>query len=128
MTKAALKIIANAMNAMGIRYGLMEYSVKPIVYPYFIGEYTESASMTEDGLTVTQFQLTGYSRTTWEALENCKEQICQYFSTVSGKTAIADNGNGVAIFYENALIIPTWDEELKKIQINLHIKEWRVTT
>lgn len=126
MTKAALKVIADAMREMGIRYGLMEYNVKPIVYPYFIGEYSESIPTTEDGKTEAQFTLTGYSRTTWDTLEDCKQQIGQKFDQINGLKVIAANGNAVAVFYENALVLPTWDEELKKIQINLNVKEWRV--
>lgn len=65
--------------------------------------------------------LTG-TGTTWIGLENAKEAIERNFS----KTAILPNGNGIAVSYGGALIIPTGDAELKRIQINLTIKEWRV--
>lgn len=126
MTNTSLKIIADAMNEMGIRYGFVSYNEKPLRYPYFVGEYTETASINEDGVTDAQFTLNGYSRTTWEALEDIKEQIQRYFGSVSGKTVIAENGNGVAVWYEGAFIVPTWEEDLKRMQINLHVREWRV--
>ena len=126
MSKASLRIIADAMREMGLAYGFMEYAGE-LVYPYFVGEYTEQAPTTEDGLQVSNFLLTGFSRGSWMALEDAREQIAQYFGMVSGKTVIADNGSGVAVFYENALVVPTEDATLKRIQINLHIKEWKVT-
>jgi hypothetical protein len=126
MSKASLRIIADAMREMGVAYGFMEYSGE-LVYPYFVGEYTEQAPTTEDGLQITNFMLTGFSRGSWLALEEAREQIAQYFGMVSGKTVISDNGSGVAVFYENALVVPTEDATLKRIQINLHIKEWKVT-
>lgn len=126
MSKASLRIIADAMRELGLAYGFMEYA-GDLVYPYFVGEYTEQAPTTEDGLQITNFMLTGFSRGSWLALEDAREQIAQYFGMVSGKTVISDNGFGVAVFYENALVVPTEDATLKRIQINLHIKEWKVS-
>lgn len=126
MSKASLRIIADAMREMGLSYGFVEYAGE-LVYPYFVGEYTEQAPTTEDGLQITDFLLTGFSRGSWLALEEAREQIAQYFGMVSGKTVISDNGSGVAVFYDNALVVPTEDATLKRIQINLHIKEWKVS-
>lgn len=126
MTKAALQIISDGMKSLGLEYDFGEYSGDPVVYPYFVGEYTETAPFTEDGLQETAFLLTGFSRESWVALENAKEDIESYFNRVSGKTVIADNGSAVAVFYDNSLIVPTGDAELKRIQINLTIKEWKV--
>lgn len=125
MTKAALKLISDAMQSLGIAYGFMEYNGNPLVYPYFVGEYSEAEAITEDGLQETSFMLTGFSRGPWLSLENAKEQIIKYFGT-AGKTAILDNGSGVVVFYDNTLVVPTDDADLKRIQINLTIKEWRV--
>ena len=126
MSKQVLKIISNAMIDLGLEYGFGEYSADPVVYPYFVGEYTETESTTEDGLQETSFLLTGFSRESWQALEDAKERIESFFNQVSGKTVIADNGSAVAIFYADSMIVPTGDAELKSIQINLSIKEWKV--
>lgn len=126
MSKQVLKLISDAMKSLGIAYGFGEYSGNPVIYPYFVGEYTETESVTEDGLQETTFLLTGFSRGSWLALEEAKENIENYFNKVSGKTVITANGSGVAVFYANSLIVPTGDEELKRIQINLTIKEWKV--
>lgn len=126
MTKEVLTIIKNAMVELGLEYGFCEYSGNPVVYPYFVGEYTETEPFTEDGLQESAFLLTGFSRGSWLALEDAKERIKDYFDPVSGKTVITESGSGVAVFYANGLPVPTADAELKRIQINLTIKEWRV--
>lgn len=126
MSKAVLKLISDAMQSLGIAYGFMEYNGNPLVYPYFVGEYSEEEPYSEDGLQSTTFMLTGFSRGSWLDLENTKEKIIKYFGT-GGKTAILDNGSGVAVFYNNTLVVPTEDADLKRIQINLYVKEWRVS-
>lgn len=125
MSKEGLKIIKDAMKALGLNYAFMEWNGKP-AYPYFVGEYQETPSLNEDGLQESTFLLTGFSRESWMALEDAKEKISTYFNQVGGRTVIADNGSAVAVFYSNSLVIPTGDAELKKIQINLDVKEWKV--
>jgi hypothetical protein len=126
MSKQVLKLVSDAMTFLGIEYGFVEYSSDPVAYPYFVGEYQETESTTEDGLQETTFILTGFTRESWLSLEEAKEKIENYFNRVSGYTVITDNGSGVAIFYADTLIVPTGDAELKSIQINLSVKEWKV--
>ncbi len=126
MTTKPLSIVSNAMKALGLEYGFGSYGKKPIVYPYFVGEYTESAPLNEDGLQTATIMLTGFHRGKWLDLETAKAKIEDYFDKVSGKTVMADDGSAVAIFYENTLIVPKEDAELKSIQINLSVQEWSV--
>ena len=123
MSIAALKFVSDTLDSLGISYQFGEWSTNPVPNPYFVGEYTEPESMTreEDGYQETSFILTG-TGTNWLTLEQAKATIENNIS----KTAILSNGNGVAIFYGGSLIIPTGDAELKRIQINLTIKEWSV--
>ena len=123
---AALNIIKTAMKEIGVEYGFGSYQKHPIKYPYFVGEYQETESFTEDGLQESTFLLTGFSRYSWDELEQAKEKIEAYFDRVGGKTVIAENNSAVAIFYASSLIVPTGDQELKSIQINLNVKEWKV--
>ena len=127
MSKNLLKVVSDGMTELGLEYEFGEYTKEPIVYPYFVGEYTETEPMTEDGLQETSVLLTGFSRGKWLTLENAKAKIENYFNKVYGKTVMVDDGSAVAVFYGNALIVPTGDEELKKIQINLQCKEWKVS-
>ena len=127
MSKNLLKVVSDGMTELGLEYEFGEYTKEPIAYPYFVGEYTETEPMTEDGLQETTFMLSGFSRGTWLTLENAKAKIENYFNKVYGKTVMVDDGSAVAVFYGNSLIVPTGDEELKKIQINLQCKEWKVS-
>lgn len=127
MSKNLLKVVSDGMTELGLDYEFGEYTKKRIVYPYFVGEYTETEPTTEDGLQETTFMLYGFSRDKWLTLENAKAKIENYFNKVYGKTVMVDDGSAVAVFYGKSLIVPTGDEELKKIQINLQCKEWKVS-
>ena len=126
MSKQMLKVVSDGMKDMGIEYGFGTYAKDPVVYPYFVGEYTETESSREDGFQESTFLLTGFHRGTWLELEDAKEKIENYFNRVSGKTVITDNRSAVAVFYGYSLVVPTGDAELKSIQVNLIIKEWKV--
>lgn len=117
------------MQSLGIEYGFGVYSgnaAGKIVYPYFVGEYTENPIEDESGLQKATIMLTGFHRGTWEDLEAAKDKIERYFGKVSGKTVMVEDGSAVIVFYENALVIPKEDAELKSIQINLSTQEWSV--
>ena len=91
-----------------------------------MGEYQESPAITEDGLQEADFILNGFTRGSWSDLEAEKEKIENYFNKISGKTVIAENGSAVAVFYSNSFVVPTGDAELKRIEIHLDVKEWRM--
>lgn len=125
MSIEAIEIIKTSLASLGINYEFATWT-KALVYPYFVGEYQETEPMTEDGLQESTFILTGFTRGKWLELEEAKETIENYFNATSGRVVITESGSAVAIFYASSLIIPTEDAELKKIQINLNIKEWKV--
>lgn len=129
MSKMVLKVISDGMKSLGLEYGLGGYAGNAegdVVYPYFVGEYSETEISSESGLQESTFMLTGFGRGTWLSLEDAVDSIRDYFNRISGKTVIADNGSAVAVFYSTAMIVPTGDAELKRIQINLDVKEWKV--
>lgn len=121
-----LNLIGQGMEEMGLEYEFGTYNGNPVKYPYWVGEYQEFEAITEDGLHESTFVLNGFSRDSWKTLELAKAKIENYFGRVSGKTAIVSNGSGVAVFYSDAMIVPTGDAELKRMQINLNVKEWKV--
>ena len=122
MTQETLKFISDTLTNAGINYEFGQWSGK-IVYPYFVGEYTESEPITEDGLLQSTFLLNGFSRSTWLALEQAKATIEKLFSN---SVQVLASGNGVCIFYAGAFIVHENDPELKRMQIKLTIKEWKV--
>ena len=122
MTKSVLEFISTKLTQAGINYEYGEWN-STVRYPYFVGSYNEYEPTEEDGLHEADFTLDGFSRGSWIALENAKETIEQAFYDC---TSILDNNSGVDISYGGALIVPTGDAELKRIQITLKIKEWKV--
>ena len=125
MTSEALMLISDGMAALGLNYAFLRWEDEP-KYPYFTGEYQEETPTSENGLQEADFILTGFTRGNWLELETAKEKIGNYFNRISGKRVIADNGTAVAIFYNRSLVIPTGDAELKRIEIHLWVKEWKV--
>ena len=125
MSKAVLKAVKQGMAAIGMNYEYQEWT-DDLVYPYFTGEYQELEPLNEDGMQETSFILTGFTRGSYSDLEAAREKIEKKFNPISGYKVSTDD-SVVAIFYALALSnVPTGDAELKKIQINLTIKEWKV--
>ena len=122
--KDAMAAIASGMESLGLNYSFMEWEGKP-KYPYFVGEYQEAEAATEDGLQETSFILTGFTRGPWAGLEVAMERIRAHFHPVTGLVAAAGSSTA-AIFYASAFPIQTGDAELKKMQVNLTVKEWSV--
>ena len=125
MSIAALEYIANLMQSVGVEYQYMRWNDnKPLPDCYFVGEYIETESTTKEecGYQESTFILRGFTRKTWMLLEEAKEKI----ENGVPKTAILDNGSGIAVFYSSATIVPTSDAELKSIKIDLNIQEWKV--
>lgn len=127
MTGDGIKFISDAMTSAGIPYEFIEYTSSiDDVSSYWVGEYSEAEPITEDGLQEAQFILTGTGKASWLELEEQKDKIEKLFPPTEGRTAILDNGSGIAVFYGNAFPVPTSDGFLKRLQINLTVKEWKV--
>jgi len=125
MTCEALGFIAREMETLNLKYEFMQFT-GVVAHPYFVGEYTEVEPMNEDGYEETNFILTGTTKGTYFELERCKQKIKENFNPISGKTFVADSGATAVVFYCNSFPIPTGNAELKRLQINLKIKEWKV--
>ena len=124
MSEAALEYLKNLLHGIGIHYEFMEWTEPEVPDVYFIGEYIEdpSATQEENGHQETTFILRGFTRKKWSLLEREKAKIKANIA----KTAILDDGSGIAVFYEDARPVRTGDMALKSIKINLNIQEWRV--
>lgn len=120
-----LQFINDSLTSAGINYEFGEWTANTVPSPYFVGEYEEIEPNTEDGLQEISFLLTGFTRGPRLELEQAKTTIEKLFSKTIGKTAIL-NSVGIAVYYDRALIVPTGDAELKRMEIRLTIKEWSV--
>lgn len=127
MTIDALQYVGELLENAGINYQFMRWEVGQTGIPpdcYFVGEYMETPSLTleENGFLESTFVLRGFTRGAWLLLEESKAKIEQAVP----KTVILPSGAGIAVFYDSAIVVPTGDDELKSIKINLKIQEWKV--
>nr|UWG04484.1 MAG: hypothetical protein [Bacteriophage sp.] len=122
-----LGFINKALEDAGVPYEFLEWTQK-VTYPYFVGEYSEFEPDNESGEEDKSFILTGFYRgnNARYELEKMRAKIEATFPAIGGKVAALDSGSVVAVFYGNSSYIPTGEEELYKIQINLSIKLWKV--
>lgn len=122
-----LGFINKALDDAGVPYEFLEWTQK-VTYPYFVGEYSEFEPDNESGEEDKSFILTGFYRgnNARYELEKMRAKIEATFPAIGGKVAALDSGSVVAVFYGNSSYIPTGEEELYKIQINLSIKLWKV--
>ncbi len=123
MSIAALNYVGELMKSSGIPYQFGEW-VGEIPDRYYVGEYMEDDSPTkeEDGSQGTTFILNGWTRGNPILFEQDKETIERFLP----QSRMNQDGSCVAVFYLNAFSVPTGDGTLKRIQINLTIKEWKV--
>lgn len=123
MRIASMNYLSSLINNTGIPCQYMEWR-GTLPETYWTWEYTESPSMTlkENGYQETTVILRGFTSGDWLRLEEGKETI----EKACGRTAILQDGTGVAVSYDSAMVVPTGDAQLKSIKVNLTIQEWKV--
>ena len=123
MIETALGIVTDELQKIGVPYEFMRWTSenKDI---YWVGEYSEITTDTEDGYEEGTLLLTGTTKDLWSVLMGHRATIKDHFPTVCGLRRSTDVGT-VVIFYENSFPVPTGDANLKRIQVNLHIKMWK---
>ena len=119
-----LKFISEQLEAIGVPYEFGQWSSE-VVYPYFVGEITEEPTTTEDGLESSTMLLTGFTRGEYLELETIKEKIKRHFHPAHGLRGWVGE-TAIVVFFDGSFYVPTGEADLKRIQINLQIKEWKV--
>lgn len=115
------------MDVLKIPYEFGEWT-QVVRNDYFVGEVIEEPIGTEDGKEECSFILTGFFRGfKYSDIEAIKNKIKAHFNPTTGLSGETSTGCIVA-FYDKADYIPTGETDLKKIQINLKIKEWKKGT
>ncbi|WP_334196008.1 hypothetical protein [Muricomes intestini] len=123
--KEVLGYINRELEKIGVPYEFMRWN-SAVKYPYSTGELSEYEPMTEDGLQEKTLLITAVTNNSWSELMGIAEKIEKHFPPIGGRTTILDDGSGVAVFFSNTMPIPSDVEDLKKLQINLNIKLWKV--
>ena len=119
-----LKFINEQMTAIAVPYEFGIWS-SAVTYPYSVGEITEEPTMTEEGLEESTLLLTIFHRGSLIEMETIKEKIKRHFSPIYGLRGETDGGSTIIVFFDGSFYIPTGEADLKKMQINLKIKEWK---
>lgn len=94
-----------------------------VEFPYWVGDYQETTSSDEQGYHEYIFNLTGTNKGTYSRLIKDLDVIRNL--TMNQTTMLGDD-HSVAIYYETMQMIPSQDEEIKRMEITLTIKEWSV--
>ena len=123
MIGTILGIVSKEMQNIDVPYEYMRWTSN-VQYPYWIGEYSETTTDTEDGYNEYTLMVTGTTKGTWLELEEQRAKIKDHFPQIGGLRIATEKGV-VVIFYENSFPVDTGEAELKRIQINLHIKSWK---
>lgn len=118
-----LGIIKDELKSIDVPYEYMRWTSAP-PDTYFIGEYSETPTDTEDGYEEYTMLLTGTTVGSWLELENYKSKIKNHFPKIEGLRKSTSEG-AVVLFYENSFPVDTGEANLKRIQINLKIKQWK---
>lgn len=93
----------------------------PLKFPFWIGEYQETNYLYEQEYHEYSFTMMGTTKGTWAQLEADRDKIVNLLSNHGG---LVKQGHSIAIFYDGAMMIPSQDETIKRMQINFTIKEW----
>lgn len=123
MIETALGIAKDELNKIDVPYEFMRWTSSNTDI-YWVGEYTETPTDAEDGYEEGTLLLTGTTKNLWSVLMKHRAKIKDHFSKVGGLRTATDVG-AVVIFYEHSFPVPTGDANLKRIQVNLHIKMWK---
>lgn len=123
MIETALGITHSELKSIDVPYEFMRWT-SPVEDRYWVGEYTEIPTDVEDGYEEGTLLLTGTTKNLWSVLMEDRVKIKDHFSKIGGLRKPTDDGT-VVIFYENSFPVPTGEADLKRIQINLHIKMWK---
>lgn len=123
MIETALGIAKDELNKIGVPYEFMRFTADA-GDRYWVGEYSETPTDTEDGYEEGTLILTGTTKGSWLALMQDRRKIKDHFPKSGEFRKHTDNG-AVVIFYENSLPVPTGESDLKRIQVNLQIKAWK---
>ena len=118
-----LKFINEQMDMISVPYEFMEWT-SPVSYPYGVGEITEDPFTTEDGAEQSTLLLTLFHRGEMIDLLEIKEKIKKHFDPIYGLRGETEGG-AIAAFFDGFFTIPSGEADLRKIQINIKIKEWK---
>ena len=124
MIETALGITKDELNNIGVLYEFMRWTSTVVPDCYWVGEYSEIVTDTEDGYEEGTLILTGTTKDNWSRLMQDRAKIADHFPSIYGLRKSTEKGT-VVIFYNNSFPVPTGDANLKRYQVNLQVKTWK---
>ena len=112
------------IDVLHLPYAFMEWKEDDFPETYWIGELQEIPTTLENGYEESVFILTGTTRGKWFEIMQTKKDLKEHFSPIHGLRGDTDGGS-ITVFYENSIPVPTGEADLKRLQINFRIKEYK---
>lgn len=119
-----LQFVKEQMSVLKLPYEFMEWTADDIPPVYWVGEFTETPTTTEDGSEESTMILTGTTRGKWFDLLTQADTIKRHFDPIGGLRSDTENGV-IIVFFSHSLPVPTGEADLKRLQVNLTIKQWK---
>lgn len=111
------------MDGLALPYALKKWKDAEIPDLYFTGEITEVPSLTknENGKQIFTAILRGFTRKGESLLYSANATI----ENSCPRRVVLQDGTGITVEHDTAILVHTGDAELKSIKINLNIQIWR---
>ena len=123
--KEAIKFIKKELvDVLGLHYSFVEWGEDEIPPIYWIGAIFESPTNLENGYAEANFLLTAFTREKWLDVIDEAEIIKSHFPSIYGLRADTDSGS-IIVSYESATPVPTDEADIKRLQINLKIIQYK---
>lgn len=115
-----LTVVAERMRENNISYAFEEWK-EEVRYPYFVGSFVETAYRHEDGCTVGSLTIDGWGKHSASELLEESDKIKRIFDDLRA----VDDSAAFYIRFNSSQNIPTGEEGLYRVQINLDTNEWK---
>lgn len=115
-----LEFIKDQMDDLNVPYSFWEWHGDP-PETYFVGEFSETSSLSEDGHLEGEFSLSGFTRGTYASLDAYRQLIYKRFRNGEKRCGA---GGSCAVYYDHSMLVPTGVEGVKRMDIYLTTREW----
>lgn len=109
---------------LALEYEYGEMTKSPPTYPYWVGELSDSGTLSEDGKMEVTVILNGFARGSRLQFEEEKAAIREFFrhgtQTIAGDVPVL-----ICAEYGGCSDIDTDDDDLKRCQITININYWK---
>lgn len=124
MTLEAIKFINEKLSEV-IPYEFNLWTDE-ITYPYWVGEVGETQINRELGEETTSVFVTGTTKGSFSDLEKQKSLIEKVIPRIDGAFKKVSDSHIIRVYFNGCSPTPTDNNNIKRLQITLEVKEWRL--